>query len=114
MKGTLIIYYPGDPPERKITEYPAPIPLPDLQAAVGGYIEIVPHFDTIELAGKLHRCVVFCDEDGKRKRLPRNHHADRLWSEALITAGKADSPAPDFLVGPIAVVTGDDEFMAEL
>ena len=110
----MIIYQPIGEPVEKITDYTAPIPLADLQAAVGGYIEIVPHFSTIELAGKLHRCLVFCDEDGKRKQLPRNHHGDLLWSEALMTAGLADSPAPDFLVGSIAVVIGDDEFMAAL
>jgi hypothetical protein len=36
-----------------------------LQQAVGGYIEAVPGFDTIQQGDKVIPCVAFCGEQGK-------------------------------------------------
>lgn len=80
----------------------------------GGYLEVVPYFKSIEHEGKLHPCVAFCDEDGKRKSwLDYNAAANEHWRRAMRRAAGC-SPDPDFLVGPIAVVFGDDEFMGAL
>jgi hypothetical protein len=121
MKGKMLIYRPGDPPERTVTEYTAPIPLADLQAAVGGFIEAVPYWDRFEVDGEVVRAVIWCNEEGKLTGLPRNVYMTDLWEKHLQTQGMSrfrSSGDPrteaDFLVGSIAVVTGDDEFMDEL
>lgn len=76
--------------------------------AVGGYIELVPEFDTY-----LHqRCIVWCNEEGKLKEMPVNHRATLAWNDAvggrLLPAGQ---PPLDVLVGDILVITGDDEIL---
>jgi hypothetical protein len=70
-----------------------------LQNAVGGYIEIVPLFYTYNS----HRCVAFCNEEGKLKGLPYNPVATALWHQQA----KAD----EVLFGDVVVCYGDDEFM---
>lgn len=80
-------------------------PLEVLQAAVEGHIEVVPLFNTFRGAS----CVAFCNEDGKLEGMIRNILAQELWETA---AGCVISG--DFLVGPIAIVTGDDELLRSL
>jgi hypothetical protein len=85
----------------------------------GGYVEIVPRFNRIEYNGEITHCVVFCDEDGKRKGLPVNIEATGLWQIALRLVGHPGLYTPDgrlydYLVGQILVVMGDEEFMEEL
>jgi hypothetical protein len=119
MKGTMLVL----PPDglTTTTEFTAPVDLPTLRKAVGGYLEVVPYFGSIPYKGELRRCVAFCDEDGKRKELPLNVLACAAWDAALrreplfkyLPANKRPS-ASDCLVGPIVVVFGDDEWMAEL
>jgi hypothetical protein len=77
-----------------------------LQAAVGGYIEIVPRFD--EYLGR--KAVAYCNEDGKYQGLPLNKQATRFWGYALgvVPPGAAFG---DVLVGDIVVLTGDEEFL---
>jgi hypothetical protein len=114
----MIVYRPGEPPER--TEYTAPIPLEDLQAAVGGYIEAVPYWDHFVIDDERVRAVVWCNEEGKLQDppLPRNDYMTKLWEAFLLSKGMSRfgkrGEELDYLVGPIAVVTGDDEFMDEL
>lgn len=103
MKGALTIIHPSGEITRK--EYTAEIPLEDLNKAVGGYIELVPYFNDY----KGVNCRAFCNEYGKINGLPYNEPATALWERAF---GK--SVRPDFLVGSIAIVTGDREFMSEL
>jgi hypothetical protein len=52
---------------------------------------------------------VFCNENGKIERLPVNRGATLLWRAV---AGIVDGG--DYLAGPVAIVTGDAEFMADL
>jgi hypothetical protein len=65
-------------------------------------------------------CVAFCDEDGKRKGMPQNQIATAFWEHSLKRKGRSLSAmpsftgGPDFLVGPIAVLFGDREFMGSL
>lgn len=76
--------------------------LTELQAAVGGYIEVVPGFHTYEG----NACVVYCDEEGKLKDKPVNATASQAWEDALgMFIG-------DVLVGDIVVLVGDDRFLA--
>ena len=112
MKGTALIYRPGvEVPEVAEIDNSADVVFRGfLQKHVGGYIEVIPHFVTIEHAGGKRRCVAFCNEDGKRLDLPRNPGADRLWERAMGYSLRGR----DYLVGTIVVVYGDDDFMAEL
>ena len=93
-------------------ELVAPPALEALKAGIGGgYIERVPGWTHYESKP----CVAFCDEDGKRKRLPVNMRATELWYKSVggPVFDTYDGPQ-DFLVGPIVIVTGDRELMEEL
>lgn len=79
--------------------------LKEIQEAVGGHIEAVPYFNKFTWRSKKRDCVAFCNEEGKLKGLPMNRRATLAWCEALKMI-----PA-DVLVGNIAIVMGDDEFM---
>ena len=59
------------------------------------------------------RCVAFCDENGKLTGLPMNMPATKLWDNAMRKAVGCGA-SPDFLVGDIAVVFGDEAFMEAL
>ena len=76
----------------------------ELKAALkGGLLEIVPRFNSY----KMKPCVAFCDEEGKLKQLPVNTRATAMW---YVLVGIN----PDFLVGPIVIVAGEKEFLAEM
>jgi hypothetical protein len=117
MKGTGLIYRPGgtEPEIHQISGQPT---LEWLQHQVGGYIELVPGFVTIELAGVLRDCRTFCNEEGKFHGLPVNLAAMRLWNAALQRQGSTlydkSGAALDHLVGPILVLYGDARFLAQL
>ena len=119
MQGTFITIKPGSG-GLLATPIDGEPTLPAVKAAIGGgYIEEVKGFTTIEHGGKLHTCVVFCDEDGKRKQLPLNKLATTLWDQALRRIGqptlaRPDGSAIDFLVGQVLVVIGDQEFLEAL
>jgi hypothetical protein len=84
-----------------------PVALEPLQGAIGGgYLEVVPYFTQFE--GR--PCVAFCDDNGKRKGLPVNKLATWLWLIQLAASPKYH----DQLCGNIAIVTGDEELMADL
>lgn len=82
--------------------------LPILREIVGGHIEQVPFFDTYDYNNKKVHCVVFCNEEGKLEQLDTNEFATIHWYRS---AGRSLN---DILVGDIAIVFGDDEFMSEL
>jgi hypothetical protein len=128
MKGTTLIYRPGGAAPEVATHTATP-PLEFLQAAVGGWIEAVPDFASIEVDGAVFLCVAFCNEEGKLTEPPMllNNRAMILWDRALRRLtdddGKPVYPngllrpngnPTDVLVGPIIVVTGDAEFMRSL
>jgi hypothetical protein len=115
MRGTLLILQAGG--RRTVREIGDVLDLAVLKKAIdGGFLEVVPGFDSIEQDGKKHRCVAFCDEDGKRKQLPLNAKATMLWHRALPPPGllTGSGVVIDTLVGDIAVVWGDDEWMEKL
>ena len=111
MKGTMLIYRPGSQSgERR--EFDHPPELEELQAALdGGYLESVPYFQSIDVDGTRHTCWALCDEEGKLKHLDINLHATMLWEQSLRRLG---THVDDVLVGPVAVLFGDDEFMEAL
>ena len=124
MKGTLVSIKPDG--SLDVAEASDPDLLPVLKAAIGGgYLEAVPGFNTVPVpligggSAVVVPCVAFCDEDGKRKRLPLNERATALWNDALRRRGlpglvDSSGRMHDVLVGSVAVVYGDREFMAAL
>lgn len=110
MKGTMLVFKPGQS-RPVVTPIDGPPTLELLKPALnGGYLEVVPHFRAIGHDGKQHACVALCDEDGKRNQLPFNPVATFLWDKAMRVATGVGCH-PDYLVGPVVVVFGDDEFM---
>src|SRR5262249_50193096 len=76
--------------------------LEDLQHAVAGYNEIVPHFTTLTMGKRrLTDGIAFCNEDGRQPRLPINHAATLAWRAARPTG----DPARMLLVGDVIFVT---------
>jgi hypothetical protein len=120
MRGTIVIIDPGlDGPRAMTLDQPAT--LDELKEAIGGgRLETVPGFTTLPWGGIVMDCVAFCDEDGKLKNLPHNQIATDLWEQSLrrrgasLTTPHPFRAEPDYLVGPIAVVFGDREFMETL
>lgn len=114
MKGTMIIITPQG---ERITKPRESTPtLEWLKDGIGGgYIELVPGFTTIIHQGKIARAVVFCDDEGKNKNMPINIEATKLWDEALRRSGRPGlfqhGRPVDVLVGQIAIVVGDNEFL---
>lgn len=113
MRGELLIIRAGRGVELIRTLEAVP-ELGELHTAVGGYIELVPHFECIEVAGVWHRCVAFCDEDGKRKGARLNQRATALWDADLRRQGIRTGAHPDYLVGDVVIVVGDRELLAAL
>lgn len=81
--------------------------LSTLNAAVGGMVGTVPRFTSFD--GSL--CRAYVNYDGVSLRLPENRTASRLLREQVgrEVGDAADTPP---LHGPVAIVTGDAEFMA--
>jgi hypothetical protein len=117
-KGTIVQLNPDG--TRTEIAIEGPPTLDKLKDAIGGgYIELVPRFNSFRHGDQLVSCVAFCDEDGKYKHMPINRPATALWDEALRRTGHPGLIEPsgkiaDFLVGTIAVVFGDKRFMAAL
>lgn len=75
-----------------------PATLEQIQAAVGGWIELVPNFQ--EFNGE--PCEVYCNEEGKLDGLAPNPKATGLWYAANDLGYGPD----DILVGDVVILTG--------
>lgn len=76
------------------------------KALNGGYIEMVPLFNTYED----NDCIVYCDEEGKIKGLPYNQKATMEWIKSQLK--NYHRTIDDLLFGPIIILYGDQSFMA--
>jgi hypothetical protein len=108
MKGTLLIYQPFVA-KPEVGEFDAEPDFSILESIVGGHLEMVPGFFTIEYNGAVHRCVAFSDVNGKRKGLSLNRMATVLWDSALrremgIGLIRQNGTRADHLVGPVAIL----------
>jgi Domain of unknown function (DUF3846) len=92
--------------------------LQQLQEAVGGYIELVPGFTSIDVNGETVACLAFCNEHGKINNLPVNYRATKLWDQALRRDSGRGLSLPaggiaDYLVGSIVIVHGEEMQLME-
>lgn len=100
MNRTIIIKTDGSRVEKEWSDGLRPS-LDELQAAVGGYIEAVPHVEQY----KDQPAVMYCNEEGKLSGLPYNYAATALWYEAM------EQVVADALVGDCIIVTGSKDFV---
>jgi len=105
MAGLIIIKADGTSERRPLETVPDHVMLHDL---VGGYIELVPHWNHVTVDGKVQRCAVFCDENGKVNGRPINKIATGLWYSAI------NGIVEDYLVGDIVIVWGNKAFISRL
>ena len=114
MKGTMLVISPaGSIHASPLHDAPT---LEQLRAGVGGHIELVPMFDSVEHHGAVHDCIAYCNEEGKLEERPPNHRATMMWDRALIRRhpGAVERRREhDFLIGHVVVLYGDEEFMNE-
>jgi hypothetical protein len=97
MPGVLVIMNASG--EYSVQPCDNPPCLIDLQAAVGGDIEIVPGFNRFRNSP----AAAYCHETGKADGLPVNVAATDLWRQQCATT--------DVLVGPVVVLIGDRDFI---
>ena len=90
MTGELFIVDNGSVQSRELRSPPE---LEELQEAVDGLIEVIPYFETYQ--GKP------CEP------------ANLAWRVAFQKA-TGQLPQPEYLVGPVVIVTGDEEFLSAL
>lgn len=100
MQGTIVVIpIEGDITTTALTAVPD---LEDMQAHVGGWLELLPRWSTY--AGK--PAVAFCNEEGLLKNLPVNVRATEMWC-AQFSSGSV-------LRGNVIVLSGDAKFMEAL
>jgi hypothetical protein len=111
MNGKALIYKPGRH-EPEVTEFThwRDCTLEFLQKSVGGYIELIPHFDTIEHDGQVVPCFAYCNEEGKLEGLLGNGPITKMWNAAIERQGYHNDRG-DFLVGSVVIIVGDGEFL---
>lgn len=118
ISGTQLLFTPYQV-SPAVTELIAKPKLEELQKAVGGYLEQVPGFRTIEHKGAIRPCWALCNEDGKRLELPVNNWATMLWDRALRRSGHPGLITPsgriaDWLVGNVLIIFGNQALMRRL
>ena len=117
MRGTMLVFQPHSVPQ--VREFSQPPTLEEVQAVVGGDLQLVPGFRTIRYGDVVMDCFALCDANGTHKGLATNNLATIAWKEALrraIDAGlwRSEVMPTDPLVGSVAVLFGDREFMDAL
>ena len=117
MRGRLLVFVPHALPQ--VTEFSRPPTLEEVQAVIGGDLQVVPGFRSIRYGDVVMDCFALCNANGKRKGLAINNVATIAWKEALrraVEAGlwRSEVMPTDSLVGTVAVLFGDREFMDAL
>jgi hypothetical protein len=114
----VLVYKPTDfrPDVRVFHEPPSQEVLEQL---VGGEIEALPGFDTIEYNRAFYQCIAVCDCNAVPRSAPVNAWATSLWHIALRRKGqdglrKQDGTIADWLSGNVAVVYHEHAAYARL
>jgi hypothetical protein len=81
MSGTLLVFQPHSLPQ--VREFSQPPSLEEVQAEVGGDLQLVPGFRTIRYGAVVMDCFALCNANGKHKGLAMNDLATIAWKEAL-------------------------------
>lgn len=118
MEGTAIVYHADGSVNLHGPLKEGP-PLKWLREQVKGHIELVPLFQSIKVGGIEHKCIAYCNEEGKLHLMPVNRTATELWDSSIKTINRGslrdkDGQYLDVLVGSIVVLFGDEEFMEDL
>ena len=111
MKGTVLLYRPESSEPLATHHFTTVLPS-ILEQAIGGPLEQVAGFNSIERSGKLSGCITFANADrhfaDKQFRLMLNEPATELWQRSL-QRDKRDTAY--MLTGNVVVLTGDGEFL---
>jgi len=87
MRGTLLVFQPHSLPQ--VTELSQPPTLEEVQAVVGGDLQLVPGFRTIRFGNVVMDCVALCDAGGT---LFRSGHVTLAASAAPVPAESSFTP----------------------
>ena len=116
MKGTLLLYRPGErqPEARDFAREPS---LEEIERTVGGRPDRIAGFLSIEHRGIVRRCVAIAGGDARANNARLNVTATLLWDSALrrdfgITLVRAAGPRADALFGVVAVLLPHSEARA--
>lgn len=111
MKGQALVFNVHSSVPSEYT-FNVPPSLDFLQDAVGGPIELIPHFSSIAISGYIRNCFAYCNEEGKLQRLKPNAKAQQLWQDAMVRTGV--ELTGDVLLGSVVILYGDNTFMESL
>src|SRR5262249_58995949 len=81
MRGTMLVFQPHAVPQ--VREFSQPPTLEEVQAVIGGDLQLVPGFRTIRYGAAVMDCFALCNANGKHKGLPMNDLATIAWKAAL-------------------------------
>lgn len=122
MEGACIIFHPWASQGVLETHiFKKPPDLDYIKGVIGGWLEYVSGFNTIEIEDDVFHCVAYCNEEGKLQGQDINVAATHAWDKALRRGDMhpngilgSDGNPIDVLVGSVIVLFGDEEFMAAL
>jgi hypothetical protein len=108
VNGTLLVYRPRRrTPD--MADFAVEPSRAELERTVGGPLETVAGFLSVEYLGIVRRCVAFADADAKVKKAPLNVTATLLWDSALrrdfaTSLLRPNGARKDALFGTVAVL----------
>ncbi len=115
MQGILRIIMANPGSTTRIIPLDRPVTQQEIQDAVGGPIGFISNFNTIIQEGTISLCYAFCDEQARHRQRPQNRAATTMWSQALVRRfGYGQAELPEVLLGSVAIITGDSEFLEAL
>ena len=82
MKGTLLLYRPGER-EPDVSDFDVEPARAEVERSIGGRSETVAGFLSIEHGGVVRRCVALADRLARAKNARLNVTATLLWDAAL-------------------------------
>jgi hypothetical protein len=113
----MLIYNPNEK-LAMIKPIASPPEVEDIRTILSGPLQLVPNFNNVLYGDKTQTCIAYVNENGKLTNAAFNQAATAEWERALNRQSQSlrrnDGVIVDYLVGPVVVLFGDDEFMKEL